>query len=70
MNPNQQQSIAGLLQEWQFPDGIIKPQMLAASTTQATGDLYYVNSSGIFQKLPIGTVGQKLTVVGGVPAWA
>lgn len=68
--PQQKQTFVGLLHESQFTDGIIKPRMLAASTSQAAGDLYYVNASGIFQKLPIGTAGQKLTVVSGVPAWA
>ena len=36
----------------------------------ATGDLYYRNALGVLTKLPIGTTGQVLKVVGGVPAWA
>jgi len=37
--------------------------------SDATGDLYYRNASGIFARLPIGTTGQVLTVVDGLPAW-
>lgn len=62
------QSIARLLHESQFPDGIIKPQMLAATPTRGNGDLYYSNGS-TFVRLPVGSNGQKLTVVNGVPAW-
>lgn len=69
-NQDQKSHGANLLHESQFPDGIIKPPMLAASTSMAAGDLYYVNSSGIFQKLPVGTVSQVLTVIGGVPSWS
>lgn len=37
--------------------------------SDATGDMYYRNSGGLFTRLPIGTVRQKLGVVGGIPAW-
>jgi hypothetical protein len=43
---------------------------IAAIASSATGDLYYLNSSGAFTRLPIGTTGQVLKVVAGVPAWA
>lgn len=36
----------------------------------ATGDIYYLNSSGALVRLGIGSTGQALTVVGGLPAWA
>jgi hypothetical protein len=35
-----------------------------------TGDLEYEVSTGTAARLPIGTTGQVLTVVSGVPAWA
>ncbi|MFZ9310723.1 MAG: beta strand repeat-containing protein [Arenimonas sp.] len=38
--------------------------------SDATGDLYYRNASGILTRLGIGTTGQVLTVVSGLPAWA
>lgn len=37
--------------------------------SDATGDIYYRNSSGFFTRLPIGTTAQKLGVVGGLPTW-
>ncbi len=37
--------------------------------TNATGDLFFRNSDGDLERLPIGTTGQVLTVVSGVPAW-
>lgn len=46
---------------------------LGAATTSlgsdATGDLYYRNSSGILARLGIGTARQKLGVSAGLPAW-
>lgn len=59
-----------LLQDQQFPSGIIKPRMLAADTTMKAGDMYYVNSSGIFQRLAPGTASQVLTMGSSVPAWS
>lgn len=35
----------------------------------ATGDVYYRNASGTFARLGIGSTGDTLRVVGGVPAW-
>ena len=63
-------TFGGLLHESQFPDGIIKPLMLAAGTEMAAGDTYFVNAQGIFQRLPAGLNGQVVTVVGGLPAYA
>jgi len=37
--------------------------------SDATGDIYYRNSSGYFARLPIGTNGQVLKVTTGLPAW-
>jgi len=36
----------------------------------ATGDLYYRDATGIVARLPVGTNGNNLTVVSGIPAWA
>ena len=38
--------------------------------SDATGDLYYRNASGIFTRLGIGSAAQVLTVTGGLPSWA
>jgi hypothetical protein len=47
---------------------------LGAVTTSlgsdATGDIYFRNSSGVLTRLPIGTNGQALQVTTGLPAWA
>ena len=68
--PNTNQQIVGMLADYQFLSGIIKPRHLAASTTMAAGDLYFVNANGIFQRLPIGTAGQTLKVSSALlPYW-
>lgn len=38
--------------------------------SDATGDIYYRNSSGVLTRLGIGSSGQVLTVSGGLPSWA
>jgi hypothetical protein len=38
--------------------------------SDATGDIYYRNASGVFNRLGIGSAAQVLTVSGGLPAWA
>ena len=38
--------------------------------SDATGDLYYRNASGVFTRLGIGSAAQVLTVTGGLPSWA
>jgi hypothetical protein len=38
--------------------------------SDATGDIYYRNSSGLFTRLAIGSANQVLTVTGGLPVWA
>jgi len=68
MEKNQSSSPRFIKQE-QIPPGGILPRHLAASTTMAVGDMYYVNSSGIFKRLPIGINGQTLKVANGVPTW-
>ncbi len=35
-----------------------------------TGDMEYESATGVASRLPIGSTGQVLTVVGGIPAWA
>jgi hypothetical protein len=35
-----------------------------------TGDMIYESATNVASRLPIGTTGEVLTVVGGVPAWA
>jgi hypothetical protein len=39
-------------------------------TSYATGDLLYASATNVLSKLTIGTVGQVLTVAGGLPTWA
>ena len=70
-NQNQQQASQGIIHEEQIISGTIKPRHLAASATMQAGDLYFVNSKGIFQRLAPGTVGQTLKIGSdGLPAWA
>jgi len=38
-------------------------------TTYVTGDILYASAANTLSKLPIGTTGQILTVVSGIPAW-
>ena len=38
--------------------------------SDATGDIYYRNASGVFNRLGIGSAAQVLTVAGGLPSWA
>jgi len=38
-------------------------------TSDATGDMYYRNSTGLLTRLGIGTNGQALKVSGGIPTW-
>ena len=41
-----------------------------AQTTYATGDTLYASAANTISKLAVGTVGQVLTLAGGVPTWA
>lgn len=69
--PNQPTQRQGMIHESQIPSGEIKPNHLSANPTMKAGDIYYVTSNGIFARLAIGTVGQKLTVgSNGLPTWA
>lgn len=48
-------------------------ETLAASETavvQAAGDLVVAAGPGALQRLPVGSGGQRLVVVGGMPQWA
>lgn len=42
----------------------------ALTPMTTTGDLEYESATNVASRLPIGTTGQLLTVVGGIPAWA
>lgn len=37
--------------------------------SDATGDMYYRNASGVLTRLPIGANGDNMTIIGGIPAW-
>jgi len=51
-------------------DDIIGPSVVVLGS-DATGDLYYrAATTGLLTRIPIGTTGQVLKVVAGVPAWA
>jgi hypothetical protein len=49
--------------------GTIKATGLSLNLGGTTGDIYYQDSSGNLHRLPIGTSGQTLKVVSGLPAW-
>lgn len=69
-NQNQNQILAGMIQRWQIAPGLLTPRMLVADTTSKEGDIFYVNSKGIFARLPIGSANQLLTVSSsGIPEW-
>lgn len=38
-------------------------------SSDATGDVYYRNSGGLFTRLGIGSTNQVLTVIAGIPSW-
>ena len=69
-NSNNSPTVTRILQDQDFPSGIIRPRMLAASPTMAEGDMYRVNADGIFERFAAGSANQVLTVTGGVPAWS
>ena len=48
-------------------NGIFKPAVNVGS--DATGDIYYRNASGVFTRLPIGSTDQVLKVASGLPSW-
>jgi hypothetical protein len=39
-------------------------------SNQIAGDMFYLNSDEVWYRIPKGTVGQKMTMVDGIPAWA
>jgi hypothetical protein len=71
MNPNNQNTNPniGFVHPSQIISGSLIPRMFAATPAQAKGDLYYSDGSK-FIRLPIGSNGQTLKVVNGVPAWS
>jgi hypothetical protein len=51
--------------------GAVNRKVVATfDATSVQGDIYYLNPGGAFTRLPIGSTGNVLTVVGGMPAWA
>lgn len=48
-------------------NGIFKAKVNVGS--DSTGDIYYRDSSGTFQRLAVGTEGQVLKVASGLPSW-
>jgi hypothetical protein len=69
---------AKLLQDWQV-GGTSKAAMDDTGQLKAvgfqlasfsTGDVLYLNSSGVFTRLAIGSTGDVLTVAAGLPSWA
>ena len=49
--------------------GVIDPRHLVVPTTPANGDMFYSNGTN-FEKIPVGTNGQVLKLVNGIPTWA
>jgi len=49
-------------------NGIFKAKVNVGS--DSTGDIYYRDASGAFQRLAVGTEGQVLKVASGLPSWA
>lgn len=47
----------------------LRGSIAMALGSDATGDMYYRNASGVLTRLPIGTNGDNMTIIGGVPAW-
>ena len=41
-----------------------------AGVVQAAGDMVAATGPGVLQRVPVGSAGSALTVVGGAPAWA
>ena len=56
-----------IISQQNIAPGAIKQRHLVPSPTQK-GDMYYGQNGG-FANLPIGIIGQVLTIVGGVPTW-
>jgi len=52
------------------PGAINSIRMNITPTSDATGDMFYRNSSAFLARLAIGSAGQVLTVSGGLPVWA
>ena len=52
------------------PTGAIGAQTTMSLGSDATGDVYYRNSSGYLARLAVGGVGEVLTVAAGLPSWA
>ena len=53
----------------QLKPGVIDPRHLVVPTTPHNGDMFYSDGTN-FQKIPVGTNGQVLKLVNGIPTWA
>lgn len=59
-----------------LPSGLTIPGLTVTAPftvtlgSDATGDVYYRNSGGVFNRLGIGSSGNVLTVAAGLPSWA
>lgn len=67
-NKSSQQNFFPLIFQQNIAPGVIKQQHLLPSPTRA-GDLYYGKDGVNFSNLKIGSTGQILMVIAGVPAW-
>lgn len=50
--------------------GVVIAGVTMTLGSDATGDIYYRNSSGVLTRLGIGSTANVLTVAGGLPSWA
>lgn len=69
---NRQGKLLGFNLTTGAPEAVAMPTSASQLTlgSDATGDVYYRNSSGTTTRLPIGSSGQVLTVTGGIPSWS
>lgn len=66
---SQTTAIPQMIHQSMIPNGEIKPRHLAATSTMTKGDLYYSDGTN-FVRIPAGTNGQTLKMVGGIPTWS
>ena len=53
----------------QLKPGVIDPRHLSVPMSPKNGDMFYSNGTN-FVKIPVGTNGQILKLVNGIPTWA
>ncbi len=59
----------GTLTSGSLSTGFVVAGVTMTLGSDATGDIYYRNSSGYLTRLPIGSTNQVLTVIAGLPSW-